>query len=41
MHKYKKLKRHKTRASLFIKEIQKENPLLFSHWKAGLGIGFA
>lgn len=41
MHKYKKLKRHKTKASLFVKKIQKENPLMFSHWKAGLGIGFA
>ena len=41
MHKYKKLKRRRTKASLFVKKIQKENPLMFSHWKAGLGIGFA
>lgn len=40
MRKYKKMRRHKTRASLFIQKVQKENPQLFSHWKQGLGIGF-
>lgn len=39
--KYKKLRGHRTRAGNFILEIQKENRQLFSHWKAGLGIGFA
>jgi RNA-directed DNA polymerase len=41
MHKYRKLRGHKTKASLFIIKVQKENPQLFSHWKCGLGIGFA
>ena len=41
MRKYKKLKGRKTRATLFILKVQKENRQLFSHWKAGLGIGFA
>jgi len=41
MHKYRKLRDHKTKASLFIIKVQKENPELFSHWKQGLGIGFA
>jgi len=41
MRKYKKLKGHRTRASLFIKKIQKESPDLFIHWKQGYGIGFA
>ena len=41
MSKYKKLKGRKTRATLFILKVQKENKQLFSHWKAGLGIGFA
>jgi RNA-directed DNA polymerase len=41
MRKYKKLKGHKTRASLFIRKVQKENPRLFSHWEQGLGIGLA
>ncbi len=41
MRKYKKLKGHKTRASLFIRKVQKENPQLFSHWEQGLGTGFA
>lgn len=41
MRKYKKLKGRKTRASLFIRKVQKENPQLFNHWKQGLGIGFA
>ncbi len=42
MCKYKKLKGRKTRASLFIQKVQRENRQLFSHWKQGLGgIGFA
>jgi len=41
MRKYKKLKGRKTRATLFILKVQKEDRQLFSHWKAGLGIGFA
>lgn len=40
MNKYKKLKDRKTKASLFIKNIQRKAPHLFSHWKKGLGIGF-
>ena len=41
MRKYKRLQGHKTRAILFILKIQKEDEQLFSHWKQGLGIGFA
>jgi RNA-directed DNA polymerase len=41
MHKYKKLKRHRTRGTHFIKKVQQENPGLFVHWKQGLGMGFA
>ena len=41
MCKYKKLSGHKTRAGLFILKVQKENRRLFSHWKIGLGNGFA
>jgi RNA-directed DNA polymerase len=41
MHKYKKLRCRKTRASLFIQKVQRENPHLFSHWKSGFGRGFA
>lgn len=41
MRKYKKLRGHRTKAGLLILKIQKENRQLFSHWKVGLGIGFA
>lgn len=41
MRKYKKLGSRKTRAGLFILRVQKENSQLFSHWKIGLGNGFA
>jgi len=41
MRKYKKLEGHKTKAGLFILRVQKENRGLFSHWKIGLGNGFA
>jgi hypothetical protein len=41
MRKYKKLRGRKTRASLFIQKVQRESPQLFSHWRQGLGIGFA
>lgn len=36
MHKYKKLKRHKTRASQFIEKVAKQTPDLFIHWKIGV-----
>lgn len=39
--KYKKLARHKTRASKFIEEISKTQPNLFPHWKRGMIGGFA
>jgi RNA-directed DNA polymerase len=41
MRKYKTLKSRKTKASNFIHNVQKKNPHLFSHWKHGLGSGFA
>jgi hypothetical protein len=41
MHKYKKLKGHKTRAFTFIRKISEEKPNLFEHWKRGMSKGFA
>ena len=39
--KYKRLKRHKTRAGLFVESISVRSPGLFAHWKLGSGRGFA
>lgn len=36
MHKYKKLKKHKTRAAQFMQTIKNAKPKLFEHWKQGL-----
>jgi len=36
MHKYKKLKGSKTRASLLLQKIAKREPNLFAHWKIGM-----
>lgn len=41
MHKYKKFKRHKTKAGIFIEKIAKREPQLFAHWKIGMKGGFA
>lgn len=40
MRKYKKLKDHKTRAAIFMREIAKREPKLFVHWNKGLIRGF-
>lgn len=39
--KYKRLQRHKMRASLFIKRIAQRQPHLFIHWQRGMALGFA
>jgi RNA-directed DNA polymerase len=39
--KYKRLQRHKTRASLFIERISKRHPRLFVHWQRGIALGFS
>ena len=39
--KYKRLQRHKTRASLFVEAISKRQPRLFVHWARGMGGSFA
>lgn len=41
MRKYRRLKGHKTRASLFIEGIVKRQPWLFIHWQRGMVGGFA
>jgi RNA-directed DNA polymerase len=41
MRKYRRLKGHKTRASLFIEGIVKRQPWLFVHWQRGRVGGFA
>lgn len=41
MRKYKRLRGHKTRASLFLAEISKKQPSLFVHWKLGMVGTFA
>lgn len=41
MHKFKKLKGHKTRAGYFLQGIRKRQPSLFAHWKLGMLGGFA
>jgi RNA-directed DNA polymerase len=39
--KYKRLRRHKTRASKFIENISERSPHLFEHWKRGMVGSFA
>lgn len=41
MRKYRRLKDHKTRASLFIEGVAKRQPHLFVHWQRGMGGAFA
>ena len=41
MRKYKKLKDHKTRASLFLEKILEREPQLFVHWEKGMVREFA
>lgn len=41
MRKYRRLKGHKTRASLFIEGVAKRQPHLFVHWQRGMGGAFA
>ena len=39
--KYKSLRKYKTRASIFLEKITKQNPILFVHWRAGMIGAFA
>lgn len=41
MRKYKRLKGHKTKASIFIEGISVKRPDLFVHWRAGMAGGFS
>lgn len=41
MRKYKRLKGHKTKASIFIEGISVKRPELFAHWRAGMAGGFS
>jgi RNA-directed DNA polymerase len=41
MRKYRRLKRHKTRASLFLETVAEEQPHLFVHWQNGTVGAFA
>lgn len=41
MRKYRRLKRHKTRASLFLENVAKKQPHLFAHWQRGTVGAFA
>lgn len=41
MRKFKKLKRHKTKALVFMEEISKKQPQLFAHWGKSMGAAFA
>lgn len=41
MRKFKKLKGHKTKATIFIEEISKRQPRLFDHWGKTMGVAFA
>jgi len=41
MRKYRRLKGHKTRASLFLESIAERQPRLFVHWQRGMIGGFA
>lgn len=39
--KFKPLRRHKTKAIIFMEEISKQNPRLFAHWRIGMRGSFA
>jgi RNA-directed DNA polymerase len=39
--KYKRLRRHKTRASIFVERISERSPRLFEHWRRGMVGSFA
>lgn len=39
--KYKRLRRHKTRASIFVEKISERSPQLFEHWRRGMAGSFA
>jgi RNA-directed DNA polymerase len=39
--KYRRLQRHKTRASLFVEDISERQPQLFAHWERGMIGSFA
>ncbi len=39
--KYKRFRRHKTKACIFLQEIAKREPALFEHWKKGMRGAFA
>lgn len=39
--KYKRLRRHKTRASIFVEKISERSPRLFEHWRRGIAGSFA
>ena len=41
MRKYRRLRRHKTRASLFLEKVAEEQPYLFVHWQNGTVGAFA
>jgi RNA-directed DNA polymerase len=41
MRKYRRFKRHKTRASLFLEAVAEKQPRLFVHWQNGTGGAFA
>lgn len=41
MRKYRRFKGHKTRASLFLEDVAKKQPHLFTHWQRGTEGGFA
>jgi len=41
MRKYRRLKGHKTRASLFLESVAEKQPHLFVHWKRGMVGAFA
>lgn len=41
MRKYRRLKRHKTRASRFLEEVAAKQPHLFAHWQRGTAGSFA
>lgn len=41
MRKYKKLKRHKKRASIFLEKIAEKEPHIFAHWRIGMKGAFA
>ena len=41
MRKYRRLKGHKTRASMFLEQLSEKQPHLFVHWQKGMAGAFA